>query len=253
MSLLSEIRHLPLADLGQFWGTEKAPPIRANIPLTQWQMQRDDAPILAYIFEQAKPKRHLEFGTWQGFGTCLCLENSPASVWTINLPDGETTPEGNWAYGERVPESIEAPLDAVIENFGNDEHGGRIYHRTDAGGYIGRLYRERGLANRVHQILCDSREWDTTGIELGFFDSAFLDGGHTSEVVISDTQKALPLIKSGGLILWHDFSPDQEVIKNSTAVNGVTSAIQSLLPKLRDQLDSLVWIEPSQILLGIKR
>ena len=36
-------------------------------------------------------------------------------------------------------------------------------------------------------------------------DVVFIDGGHTYEVVESDTRKALDMVRPGGLILWHDY------------------------------------------------
>lgn len=216
-------------------------------------MQANDGPILAYLFRALRPRRHLEFGTWQGYGTCLCLENCGATVWTLNLPDGETKPDGSWAYGERVIDESGMPPGAVSVNFGHDEQGPRTYHRTDAASYIGRLYREKGLGHRVCQVYCDSRAWDTSAYPADFFDSVLVDGGHSPEVVISDTRKALSVLRTGGLIMWHDFCPEPRIIATSSAVQGVTSAIETLLPELRDQLSMLVWIDPSMILIGLKK
>jgi len=69
---------------------------------------------------------------------------------------------------------------------------------TDTLGFIGRLYLERELGHRVCQIYCDSRQWDTSAYPPEFFDTVLIDGGHQREIVISDTRKALPLLRSGG-------------------------------------------------------
>lgn len=233
-------------------GTLGNPPV-SSTPLADWRMERDDAPLFAYLYRHFRPRRHLEFGTWQGYGTCLCLENCGATVWTLNLPDGETKPDGSWAYGERVTDDAGTPPGAVAVNFGHDEQGPRTYHRTDAASYIGRLYREKGLGHRVCQVYCDSRAWDTSAYPADFFDSVLIDGGHSREVVISDTRKALAVLRPGGLLLWHDFCPRPEVIAASPAVQGVTSAVEALLPELRDQFSTLAWIDPSHILLALKQ
>jgi hypothetical protein len=216
-------------------------------------MEQDDAPILRYLYQAHQPRRHLEFGTWQGGGACTCLEASDATVWTLNLPDGETKPDGTWTYGERVRDESNAPPGAVTANYGTDEEGPRTYHRTDAGGYIGRLYRERSLGHRVCQIYCDSRKWDTSAYPRDFFDSVLIDGGHQAEVVASDTRKALAVLRPGGLVLWHDFCPLPGAAQQFESIGGVTAAIESMLPEIIPQLSALHWINPSWILLGIKK
>jgi len=216
-------------------------------------MERDDAPLLAYLYRHFAPRRHLEFGTWQGYGACLCLENSAATVWTLNLPDGETKPDGTWAYGHRVIDEASTPPGAVTVNYGHDEQGPRTYHRTDAAGYIGRLYREKNLGHRVCQIYCDTRQWDTANYPPDFFDSALIDGGHTPEVVVSDTRKALAVVRSGGLVMWHDFCPQPEIRTRFNSVSGVTRGLESILPELHSQFTQLAWIDPSWILLGIRK
>ena len=245
------IGQLPFAGLSQLLGRTEAPPPAPTHGLEVWQMERDDAPLFRYLYRCHQPRRHLEFGTWQGFGTCLCLESCGATVWTLNLADGETKPDGSWAYGERIADESSAPPGAVRLNFGQDENGPRTYHRTDAGSYIGRLYREKGFGHRVCQIYCDSRQWSTEAYPAGFFDSGLVDGGHQPEVVICDTRKAVPLLRSGGLMLWHDYCPVPTVI--TAAVQGVTAAIEVLRPELEAQFSTLVWINPSHILLGIKK
>lgn len=248
----SPIPALSLPDLARRFGWPAAPTAR-NPGWAAWKTEQDDALILRYLYQNHRPRRHLEFGTWQGFGTCLCLESCAATVWTLNLPDGEAKADGSWAYGERVADDVKSPPGAVSVNYGQDEAGPRTYHRTDATSYIGRYYREKQLGNRVCQIYCDSRAWDTSAYGPSFFDSVFIDGGHQTEVALSDTRKALPLLRPGGLMLWHDFCPQPDVIAGSPAVQGVTAAIESLRPELQDQCSALFWINPSYILLGIKK
>jgi predicted O-methyltransferase YrrM len=216
-------------------------------------MEEDDAPILKFLYRALQPRRHLEFGTWQGWGTVLCLEACDATVWTINLSAGEIRPDGTWAYGQRVFDATNAPDGIITETFGEDELGPRTYHRTDAGGYIGRCYREKGLGHRVCQIYCDSREWDISNYPAGFFDSVLIDGGHQADVVTNDTLKAVPLLRSGGLLIWHDFCPLPEIRSQFESVKGVTQGLESLLPELHNQMDRLSWINPSWILVGVKK
>ena len=250
---MSPIPYLSLSELGQLLQYNTPAPPPSTNSLSQWKMERDDAPIFTYLYSQHQPRRHLEFGTWQGFGTCLCLEATPATVWTINLLEGETKADGSWAYGERISDGAQTPADRQEQVFCSKETGPLVYNRTDARGYIGRFYRDKNLGHRVCQIYCDSRVWDTSCYPPGFFDSVLIDGGHQAEVVINDTRKALPLLRSGGMILWHDFCPLPEALASSHVTQDVVAAVTTLRPELASQLSALAWINPSQILVGIKK
>jgi predicted O-methyltransferase YrrM len=252
MTIPSSIAPITLPDLAKRLGYPPPPPFR-HPGWAAWRTEVHDASILRYLYEHHRPTRHLEFGTWQGFGTCLCLESCAATVWTLNLPDGESKPDGSWAYGERVLDETNTPPGAVTANYGADEAGPRTYHRTDAASYIGRLYREKQLGHRVCQIYCDSRNWATSAYPPAFFDSVFIDGGHQADVVINDTRKALPLLRSGGILLWHDFTLEPAVVAGSAPMQGVVEGINALLPELTSQFSSLSWVNPSYLLLGIKK
>jgi hypothetical protein len=215
-------------------------------PLQNWQMEIDDAPIFRYLYRNYKPQRHLEFGTWQGYGVQYCLEECEATVWTINLLQGEQLPDGQQAYCLGV--SKQSDLDAWAQRVGlGHQHG----YQTDAFGFVGWQYLSRGSGNRVCQIYCDSTKWDTCNYPEGFFDSVLVDGGHQSDVVINDTRKALPLLRSGGMMMWHDFCPP--VSDQFAATRDVMHAIFTLWDEINQQMRLVFWIRPSWILLGIKR
>lgn len=244
---------LQVARLAELLPGGATPPVASTNTLDKWRMEDDDAPVFRYLYQTHRPRRHLEFGTWQGWGAALCLESCDATVWTINLPGGETRKDGSWAYGERVQHPDAAPQDVDAANFGEDELGPRTYHRTDARGYIGRIYRERKMSHRVCQIYCDSRDWEISNYPPDFFDSVLIDGGHQPDVVISDSRKSLLLLRSGGLIMWHDFCPHPGIRSQFESVSGVTSGLEPILPELRAQLSRLCWIDPSWILVGLKK
>jgi predicted O-methyltransferase YrrM len=209
-------------------------------PLADWKMEVDDAPILRYIYRHSRPVRHLEFGTWEGTGACFCLEESDAAVWTINLPGGEMT-DGRPAYASSatVPPPGAVPVEGTT-------------YQTDAGIFIGHRYRAAGFGHRVCQIYCDSRQWDTSAYPEGFFDTALIDGGHAEDVVISDTRKALPLVRRGGIVLWHDFCPDPSVFAAQPAAIGVVGALTRGWDEVSASLTDAFWIEPSFILVGVR-
>lgn len=215
-------------------------------PLSEWKMEIDDSPIFRYIYRHCKPRRHLEFGTWQGTGVLYCLEECDATVWTINLPFGEDKPDGSSGYGH-APQELNS-THQWAQKIGIPK---KSSYRTDSLGFIGRFYLEKGMGNRVCQIYCDSKNWDTSKYPNDFFDTILIDGGHEKETVINDTRKAFQVLKDGGLVLWHDFCPP--VINEAESTLGVIEAICEEWDWLCANTSQLFWIYPSWILVGIKK
>ncbi len=229
-------------------------------PLAEWKMEIDDAPIFRYLYRNFRPRRHLEFGTLQGTGVLYCLEECDATVWTINLLKGEKQPNGRWIYSD-FSDNISfheclpfwaknLPSWAKKRLFGEDR---LIGYQADTLGFIGRYYLENGLGYRVCQIYCDSREWDISNYPEGFFDTVLIDGGHSEDVVTNDTHKALKLLRSGGLIMWHDFCPTEEVYDKCSSTRGVLHSIQKDWQWIDSQMKDIFWMNPSWILIGIKK
>ncbi|WP_172793635.1 tetratricopeptide repeat protein [Candidatus Desulfofervidus auxilii] len=215
-------------------------------PLNQWKMEIDDAPIFRYIYRNFRPRRHLEFGTWQGTGVVYCLEECDATVWTINLPFGENKKNGYPAYAH-YPEELPSVREWA-KKIGLPE---KATYRTDSIGFIGRRYLEKELGHRVCQIYCDSRKWDISNYPPGFFDTILIDGGHTKDIVINDTRKAFRLLRQGGIVMWHDFCPP--VFKQFECTHGVMEAISQDWDWVNSRTNQLFWIYPSWILLGVKK
>jgi len=217
-----------------------------KMDLQLWKMEVNDQPIFRYIYRNLKPKRHLEFGTWQGAGLIYCLEECEATVWTINMPFGEKTFDNNTAYGLYDYEISDAQKWAAKIGFSEQKS-----YCTDSIGFIGRFYLEKKLGHRVCQIYCDSRDWDISNYPEGFFDTVLIDGAHQKAIVINDTYKALKLLKRDGIIMWHDFCPP--VYEKFECVTGVMDAVNEIYPMLKNELKEIFWINPSWILVGIKK
>src|SRR3954466_12659269 len=214
-------------------------------PLHNWIMDADDV-ILRFIFRNFRPQRHLEFGTWEGDGVIRCVEECNATVWTLNVLEGEQLADGQWAYANTIDGSAPPPWSELhVTDAGT-------WVRTDAYGSIGRKYLDAGWGKRVCQVYCDSRTWDTRNYPDGFFDSAFIDGGHAYDVVANDTRLAVELVRAGGLIIWHDFCPIEAVTSTCGSTREVVGFIGSELDRLRPFFDKLFWIEPSWLLVGIR-
>jgi hypothetical protein len=210
-----------------------------------WRMEDDDAAILRYLYRNFRPRRHLEFGTWAGTGACYCLEECDATVWTINLLEGELI-DGKPAYSAVIDDAPEGALPVQYAD-------GRPVYQTDAGLLIGRRYREAGFGHRVCQIYCDSRAWDTSAYPRDFFDSVLIDGGHSADVVLSDTRKAFEVTRPGALIMWHDFCPDPAVLGAFASVVGVLTALTEHWEEVASALQDVFWVQPSFLLIGIRR
>ncbi len=248
MSFIQKLEVNQLASV--FRGVGDTENLRSRHSLVDWNMERDDAPILAQIIQWMYPHRHLEFGTWKGFGSCLVMENSPATVWTINLWEGELHPEGGAAYSEPLPQKIKRGL--LEKLWGKQSSTDAAVIQTDARERIGIMIHDKKLGHRVNHVFCDSKKWDTSAYSEGFFDTIFIDGGHQTDVVASDTQKALPLLREGGVIFWHDFCLDQNVRKKFQHVNTVIAGVEAAAEEIKKQGISLYWINPSWLLCGIK-
>jgi len=215
-------------ELQYLLGIDEISDIDSSLSVRNWTMENGDAHILKRLYQTILPRRHLEFGTWKGFGAKLCAQNCGAEIWTINLPDGEYDADGEAVYR-------------------SDDK------QTDAGEEIGILYKTAGLDDRIHQILADSKTWTGTDFKDGFFDTALIDGGHDPDTVMIDTFNALRLVRDGGLVMWHDFCPCPQAIQHFSSARGVALAIHNHWHDLRQHFDHLFWAAPSFLLIGIKK
>ena len=193
------------------------------------KMETHDAKILAQIYRAFQPKKHLEIGTWMGFGACLVAKNCDAKIYTVNLQDGEVDDDGRHVY---------------------QDASGLV---TDASENIGRIYKDEKLHRRIVQIFGDTTQLDFAEFCEEKFDSILIDGGHDRDTVTNDTLKATAVLRSGGLMLWHDFIPDKEAIATSAATSGVVSAINDNWAFLTEQFENFFWVRSTYLLVGIKR
>jgi predicted O-methyltransferase YrrM len=144
-----------------------------------------EAWILAVL---AKGARQLfEFGTCTGKTAYLWALNQPSdgSVITLTLPP------------DRIDLYQVAPGDdPVAERYAKQESQ---FHRF--------LYSGTEAESRVRQIYGDSKQLDETPY-LESCDVVFVDGSHAYSYVVSDSAKALRMVRAGGLVLWHDYSAE---------------------------------------------
>jgi len=249
------MKAVALKDFSLFLGAKSFENIKAKPPakpLKDFKMEEDDSTILRYLYKKFDPKRHLEIGTWKGFGAKLAAENSSATVWTINPWEGEKNADGNPVYSE--PSKNVVNTKGLLEMVDNHQVNINSTIQTDSAYMIGHMYREAGLGGRVNQIYATSKEWDTSNIPESFFDTILIDGSHEPELVVHDTRKTLPLLRSGGVMIWHDYCPVPEVIESMSSVRGVTQGIKQLGESyFKEHYSECFWIDPSWLLVGIKK
>lgn len=151
-----------------------------------------------------------EFGTATGKTTYLFARNAPdhARIATLTL-----APDQVDAYRAGPGDDAWATRTALQES------------RFDSFYYSG-----TEAAAKITQLFGDSKAFDETPY-VDACDLVFVDGGHAYSYVRNDTEKALRMVKRGGLVLWHDY-------RGPRRIPGVFRALNELA---RDY--PLTWIE----------
>jgi hypothetical protein len=141
-----------------------------------------EAWILAVLSRSALTM--FEFGTCTGRTTYLWARNSPrkARVYTLTL-----NPAHARYYKPAAEDDAQDQSDALAE--------------TSSERY---LYTGTDVEHKITQLYGDSKTFDASQF-LQACDLVFVDGSHARSYVASDSEKALQMVKPGGLILWHDY------------------------------------------------
>ena len=144
-----------------------------------------EAWILAVLSKKAM--KMFEFGTASGRTTYLWAKNSPpnASITTITLH-----PDQLDCYKKESSDNYEGEIAAVQES---------IFSQF--------VYSGTPVESKIRQLFGDSKAFDETPFTK-CCDLIFIDGSHSYSYVKSDTEKALKMIASGGMIVWHDYRDD---------------------------------------------
>jgi hypothetical protein len=110
------------------------------------------------------------------------------------------------------------PTAAWDGNFRYDVPANMFVADDDA---VGRQYRGTPYEASIRQVFGDSArlDWDRLG---GNFDLVFIDGSHSYDYVISDTNNALAHVRPGGVLIWHDYVMLKDA---STALDDFPGAI----------------------------
>ncbi|MDZ7630122.1 MAG: class I SAM-dependent methyltransferase [Gemmatimonadaceae bacterium] len=142
-----------------------------------------EAWILAVLAKTAT--RMFEFGTCTGKTSYLWSRNASEDARIVTLT---LAPEQRSEY---------------VAASGDDRRDMRF--ALDESNFTEFLYSGTPEAARITQLFGDSKKFDESPY-LGWADLVFVDGAHAESYVLSDTAKALRIVKPGGLILWHDYA-----------------------------------------------
>jgi predicted O-methyltransferase YrrM len=170
---------LPLMDIAEFAGPEMPDLIDntfedGNVSVTELE-------CIARIARNQQPMRVFEIGTFNGRTALNIARNIPdnAHVFTLDLPQSEVA-------------STQLRIKTGERKFINKEISGRMFHGTDQ-------------EKKITQILSDSAKYDYSALN-NTVDLVFVDGSHSYEYVINDTEVAMKLLRNGkGIIIWHDY------------------------------------------------
>lgn len=121
----------------------------------------------------------IEVGTYDGNTALNLALNLPASgkLVTIDLPEGGT-------------QKVALPVERLNANPSE---------------VIGVQFRDLEAADKIHSVREDTALLNWKSLD-GPFDLVFIDGCHDYRYVKNDTEKALTVLREGGILIWHDYN-----------------------------------------------
>jgi len=141
-----------------------------------------EAYAIAVMTKSCSVRRAFEFGTYKGVSTTQIALNLAESgrLWTLDLPD----------HTAKIP---------VLNITKGSER--EIAFEFGKGSLV-----PADLLARVEFIRQDSALFDTAPF-VDSMDLVFVDGAHSAEYVRNDSEKGWAMLRTGGIIVWHDCVP----------------------------------------------
>jgi predicted O-methyltransferase YrrM len=148
-------------------------------------------PAWNLIFEQHKPRRILEIGSFEGRSACYIIEKCASVLEEKASLTCVDTWEGSFEHQEAGP--VASVMSQVERRF--DHNTGIALART---------------GNRVtlRKIKKNSRDAMAALMAAGVlqsFDLIYIDGSHEAPDVLSDAVLAFPLLRVGGVMIFDDY------------------------------------------------
>jgi hypothetical protein len=143
-------------------------------------VKRYELMVLCAVARHVQARSLFEFGTFDGLTTWHLAANAGTGgqIWTLDLP-----------------------LDHPARfRRGHDRSVGKIQDII-----VGRQFIATDEAPRIKQLYGDSLEFDSEPYR-GRMDFCLIDASHEYQHVCRDTANALHMVRTGGVIFWHDYS-----------------------------------------------
>jgi hypothetical protein len=153
----------------------------------------------------AKSSKSLfEFGTCTGRTTYLWALNSPASakITTLTLAPNQADSYTHTSKDSQTDYTV-ALKESVFSDF---------------------FYSNQPEEKKITQLYGDSKIFDEKPFKERF-DLIFIDGSHAYSYVLSDSEKALSMLKPGGTILWHDYRGPWQATGVYKALNELSKSL----------------------------
>jgi Methyltransferase domain len=160
----------------------------AIFPKTYASVSVLEITCLVALMKLANAARVFEFGTYKGVSTTQFALNLPpeGAIYTLDLPDTSTS---------------------TLLPVGDSDEAAIAFEKCK-GSLI-----PPDVKPRVTFLQQDSAAFDESP-HVGQIDFVFVDGAHTYEYVKNDSEKGWRMLRSGGIIAWHDFRPpDPDVVR----------------------------------------
>ena len=156
---------VPRAQLALF------PKTGASVSVLEWV-------ALILLLRKAAARNVFEFGTYKGVSITQLALNLPADsrIYTLDLPDDD--PRSAFAITDQ--EDID------------------IAHERGKGALV-----PDDLRGRIEFLREDSATFNDAPM-AGRMDFVFVDGAHNDAYVKNDSEKAWRMLRSGGIVAWHD-------------------------------------------------
>ncbi len=150
------------------------------------------------------------------------------------------------ALAPDVPVYVRAvPVEALDRAFGYEEASDDIPDEDALLDYFERNHR----GNTV--LIAGAAGWNEVARES--VDILLIDGAQGADALRHDTDKAIALLRHGGLMLWRGFCPQSDALQAFPEARNLALAIHQGWRSWAPAFATMFWVSGSHLLVGVKR